>query len=254
MRRNEHWKQGRTPSCATRLFRLGPPIIGLLAAFLVAGCASTSVQPKMEYAGKRLPRPDHILVYDFAASPDDVKLDRGVGPQLAKHIKKGTPRTEKEISVGRKVANAMSEELVKEIRKLGLSAERAAGHPKNFTNALLVEGQFLSIDEGNRTERMVIGFGAGRTAVEAHVQVYEVTPEGQKEIEEFQATTKSGRKPGMAEMMGVGAIAGHLLTSTVVSGAISVSGEASWEKVEADAKKIAKNVAQELGHFFVKQG
>ena len=27
----------------------------------------------------------------------------------------------------------------------------------------------------------------------------------------------------------------------------------SWEKVEADAKKIAKNVAQELGQFFVKQ-
>jgi hypothetical protein len=40
----------------------------------------------------------------------------------------------------------------------------------------------------------------------------------------------------------------------VVSGAIGVSGEVSWETVEADAKKIAKNVAKELGQFFVRQG
>ncbi len=33
--------------------------------------------------------------------------------------------------------------------------------------------------------------------------------------------SKSSYKPGIAEMMGVGAIAGHLLTSTLVSGALA---------------------------------
>lgn len=36
---------------------------------------------------------------------------------------------------------------------------------------LMVKGQLLSTDEGNRTERVVIGLGAGRTSVQANVQV-----------------------------------------------------------------------------------
>jgi hypothetical protein len=86
------------------------------------------------------------------------------------------------------------------------------------------------------------------------VQIYESTPEGQKEIEELRATAKSGRKPGMAEMMGVGAIAGHLLTSTVVSGTLAAAGEVSFETVEGDARNLAKTVSKDLGQFFVRQG
>jgi hypothetical protein len=228
--------------------------VALSALLLVAGCGTSPVQVQQEYAGKRLPRPDKILVYDFAVSPDDVKRTQGVGLELEKLFKKGTPKTGKETDVGRKVAAAFSQELVKEIQKMGLVTERAADLPPTTGNHLLIHGYFLSIDQGNRTERVVIGFGAGRTEVEAHVHIYESTPEGQKEVEALQATAKSGLKPGMAEMMGVGAVTGHLLTSTVVSGGLSTAGELSFQTVEADAKKLAKNVAKELGQFFVKQG
>jgi hypothetical protein len=228
--------------------------MGWLILLIAVGCTPSKVQVQDEYAGKRLPRPDKILVYDFAVSPDDVKTTRGVGLELEKLIKRGTPKTGKETEVGRKVAAAFSQELVKEIRKMGLIAERAADFPPTTGNHLLVQGYFLSIDQGNRTERVVIGLGAGRSDVEARVQIYESTPEGQKEIEELKATAKSGRKPGMAEMMGVGAIGGHLLTSTLVSGTMSAVGEASFETVQADARALAKKVSRELGQFFVRQG
>jgi hypothetical protein len=41
--------------------------------------------------------------------------------------------------------------------------------------------------------------------------------------------------------------------STAVSGGLSASGEVSWETVEADARRLAKKVAKELGQFFVAQ-
>jgi hypothetical protein len=52
-----------------------------LAALLLASCGPTKVQTTEEYAGK-LPRPDRILVYDFAVSPDEVKHDTGLSTIL----------------------------------------------------------------------------------------------------------------------------------------------------------------------------
>ena len=224
---------------------------GFAAFLLLASCGPTKVKTSEEYTGK-LPRPDRILVYDFAVSPDEVKHDTGLSAEIVDAVK-GTPKTAAELKIGHAAANALAKELVKKIQGFGLPAERAAGIPPTSGNILLVQGQLVSVDQGNRTERVVIGFGAGRTDVKANVQVYEITAEGKQKVEQLQADAKSGRKPGMALMMGAGALAGHLLTSAVVSGTVSAAGEASWETVEADARRLAKDVAKELGQFFVAQ-
>ena len=222
---------------------------------IAAGCAPTNVQQKQESV-TQLPRPDRILVYDFAVSPDEVKLDTGLSAEImqkyAEH--KGASRTAEEIKVGHKVADALAAELVNKIRSYGLMAERAFGLPSGKGKILMVKGQLLSIDEGNRTERVAIGLGAGRSSVQANVQVYEMTAKGRQEVDTLRGTAKSGRKPGMGEMMGVGAIAGHLLTSTVVSGVLSGTSEIKFDTVEADGKRLADQIAQDLGKFFADQG
>src|SRR5437899_10422444 len=96
----------------------------------------------------------------------------------------------------------------------------------------MVKGQFVSIDEGNRTERVLLGLGAGRTGVQASVQVYEITPEGMRNVESLQADAKSSYKPGMALMMGAGGFC---------------------DTVNSDGSRLAKNVAKHLGQFFVIQ-
>src|SRR5437899_2742290 len=73
----------------------------------------------------------------------------------------------------------------------------------------MVKGQFVSIDEGNRTERVLIGLGAGRTGLQASVQVYEITPEGMRNVESLQADAKSSYKSGMALMNGRRWVLGH---------------------------------------------
>jgi len=219
------------------------------------GCAPTKVQQK-DMTTTQLPRPDLILIYDFAVSPQEVMLDKGLSADLMQKYEqyKGTSRTAEEIKIGHKVADTVAAELVKKIRSYGLMAERAFGLPQGNGKVLMVKGQFLSIDEGNRTERVAIGLGAGRSDVQANVQVYELTPEGRKEVDTLRGTAKSGRKPGMGEMMGIGAIAGHLLASTVVSGALSAGTEMTSATVESDGKRLAENIAQDLGKFFVDQG
>jgi len=223
---------------------------------LIVGCGPASVQRVSGPTGQ-LPRPDRILVYDFAVTPDEVRLDSGVGSQLGQlfgSTDPGTSRTAEEIKIGHAVANAVAAALVNELNKYGLPAARALGAPTPGGRLLMVKGQFVSIDEGNRTERVLIGLGAGRTGVQAAVQVYEVTPEGMRNVESLQADAKSSYKPGMALMMGAGGLAGNLLTSAVVSGVTSAAAEASWDTVQTDGSRLAKNVAKSLGQFFVIQG
>ena len=232
-------------------------LFALLIMVVAAGCPPTNVkQQPQSTTGTQLPRPDRILVYDFAVSPAEVELDKGLSADLMQKYKEhqGMSRTAEEIKVGHKVADAVAEELVKRIRSYGLMAERAFGLPQGKAKDLLIKGQLLSIDEGNRTERVAIGLGAGRTSVQANVQVYEMTPQGMQKVDTLRGTAKSGRKPGMGEMMGIGAIAGHLLASTVVSGALSAGTEMTSATVEADGKRLAEDIAKDLGKFFVDQG
>jgi hypothetical protein len=229
-------------------------ILGILVLAIVSGCAPSNVQ-QQNMTLTQLPRPDRILVYDFAVSPDEVKLDKGLSAELVQYYeqRKGSSRTAEEMKVGHQVANVVADELVKRIRSYGLWAERAMGYPYGQGKVLMVKGQFMSIDEGNRTERVAIGLGAGRTDVQANVQLYEITPQGMQRVDSLRGDAKSGYKPGMAEMMGVGAIAGHLLTSTLVSGALATGSEIGFATVEADGKRLADKIAQDLGNFFINQ-
>ena len=220
-------------------------------------CGPATVQRVSGPSGP-LSRPDRILVYDFAVTPDEVRLDSGLSTQLGQLFgggqDPGTSRTAEEIKIGHAVANAVANALVKELNQYGLPAERALSAPSAGGRLLMIKGQFVSIDEGNRTERMLIGLGAGRTGVQASVQVYEITPEGMRNVESLQADAKSSYKPGMALMMGAGGLAGNLLTSAVVSGITSAAAEATWDTVNSDGSRLAKNVAKNLGQFFVIQG
>ena len=115
---------------------------------------------------------------------------------------------------------------------------------------LIVSGQFVSIDQGNRTERVMIGLGAGRSDVRVRAQVFDVAAGRRTLADEIEVDAKSGLQPGMAETMGAGALAGHFVTATLVSGGLQVADEA----VVADADRASKGIAKQLASFFARQG
>jgi hypothetical protein len=99
---------------------------------------------------------------------------------------------------------------------------------------------------------MVIGFGAGASEVRTLVQIYETTADGRRLVEDFYATVKSSRKPGMGPMAGVGAASGMAAESAAVSTGVGIATARS-QTVEGDAKHTADEIAQQLKKFFVEQ-
>ena len=227
--------------------------LGLLG--LISASACTSTQSQVETGGQMLPRPAVIVVHAFAVSPTEVTMSEGLSSEVQSILgnQNATPRSQQELQVGHQVADAIANNLVTEIRDLGLPAERGSGLPPGTSNAVLVTGQLVSINEGNEAERVVIGLGAGRSDVRAQVQVFELTPGSTRLIDTVEVDAKSGLTPGMAETMGAGALTGHLLVSTLVSGGVQVATETMSDTVVADADRAAKGIAKQLSSLFTQQ-
>lgn len=229
-------------------------LAGMLGALTaLAGCTSGSSQIE---TGAMLPRPAVVVVQNFAVAPGEVQLDPGLSGTIDETLTgaNAPPRTARELQVGRQAASALADKLVVEIRDLGIPAQRGTAMPADTKNGLLVTGQFVSLDQGNRTERVTLGLGAGRSDVRVRAQVFDVGPTGRKLVEEIEVDAKSGLQPGMAETMGAGAIAGHFVVSTLASGGLQAVDESVGASVVADADRAAKGIAKQLASFFAEQG
>src|SRR5215510_12962355 len=219
---------------------------------VVAGCARVSTE-HVEMSIDRLPRPELILVHDYQVSRDEVQLDSAISSRVERAMK-GTPEAEDRLKVEQEVSRALTSTLVDEIRKLGIRAEPAAMASAVTGPTLSIEGQIVSINEGNKAKRLVIGLGSGASEVRTLTQVYEVTSgDGHRLIEDFYTTAKSSRKPGFGPMAGLGAAAGLAASRAAAAGGVGMATSLS-QTVEADVKHSAKQIAKELAKLFVEQG
>ena len=69
-------------------------LLTLMVWAIAFGCAPTNVQQE-KMTVTQLQRPDRILVYDFAVSPAEVELDKGLSADLMQKYQqyKGSSRT-----------------------------------------------------------------------------------------------------------------------------------------------------------------
>ena len=203
-------------------------------------------------ASEQLPRPDRVLVYNFAVTPQEVQLD-AVGSAITSTFD-GTADSEQEVQVGHAVANALAKNLVSTINGMGLFAVRASGPVPPYGTDLLIVGQLVSIDEGSAAERMLIGLGAGRSQVGAQAQVYQRVAGQDIPVESMTGSAKSTLMPGAAETMGVGALTGHLLVSTAITAGSQVANQTLSANVDSEAGRLGDKLADELQSLFVQQG
>ena len=145
----------------------GPAL--LLAA---AACTPARVVEERRYTGPPLPAPGRIFVADLGVMADDVKLDDGVRARLTRELS-SEPASTVRIDAGRQAAGAVTEEVASRLRSFGLPAERATSTPPRLPGpTVVVEGHVISVDQGNRTRRTIVGFGAGQSRVVVEIQVY----------------------------------------------------------------------------------
>jgi hypothetical protein len=195
------------------------------------------------YQGPELPKPDQVVVCNFPVSPDAITMDQSAAARLLGHgvlarIKGDSNNDASPEAVAEHVEGVFSKALVSELGKTSMPTTAAQGDgttPPNHT--LIVEGEFTTVNQGNKSKRIMIGFGRGASDVQAHVTVLLTTDTQPIVVAEFNLNSASGKKPGAAATMGVGSAAAGVAAGSV--------GDKK-ETVEGDASRMAKAVAKQI--------
>jgi hypothetical protein len=228
-------------------------IVATVAVSVLAACSQAHVKTTESYSGPALARPDRVLVSYFSISPEQVRLDQGIGARIMRAVD-DAPLSSEEFQAAQATQAALANRLVERLRKYGLPAEIATPG-SSPGNSLLVEGQIVAIDQGNRTRRVLIGLGAGKSSVSADAQLfYAAGTSPPRLLGGFEGQADSGRAPGAAETAGAGAAADRLATSAALSGAMHGSAEVRRASDTAEAGKLADGLARQIGEFAVSQG
>ena len=222
-------------------------LIGLLS---IAGCASSEVTSQNRYEGE-LAKPARIVVYDFAATPQDVPPTSALAGLYAT---RDTPQSKEEIALGRELGALVAEKLTAELDSRGIPAVRAAEGNQPQIGDGVIKGGFVTVDEGSRLQRMLIGFGAGAAELRTLVEGYQQTAEGLSPLGSAEVEAAGGQMPGVLAPVGVGAAAGRAATSAVISGAASTVREIDPETLEGAADRTAEEVADIVEEAYRQRG
>jgi len=240
----------RAPSVHLR--RTLMAMFGCLSMILgAAGCASTKVTEHQIFVSERLPRPQRIWVYDFAATPAAVPADSKLAREFTLEA---LPQTARQVALARQLGDHIAVALVRQIRAMGLAAEHATGSETIDVNDLVIRGYLVRIKKGNPAGRIVIGFGVGRSELRTIVEGFQMTSQKLRELDFHIVQAGGGKTPGAAV-----SVAGLLATGypfgLIVSSATKVFEEATGRStVEGRARATAQEIAADLKKLFEAEG
>ncbi len=230
-----------------KLARMAGYLLAGMTVLVLGGCPKATVTATKTTPGP-LPKPDMIVVHDFAVTAAEVKLDQGV---MQKTMRDSSSRavSEEENQLGHLVAKKLSEDLVAELRKAGIAATRAGERVGASAATVHLTGQFVTIDEGNQTARIWVGFGLGGTELRTRLQLVQ----GGMLVAEGETATRSSLKPGMLVSAGLAAGA-ESAVPLVVGGTAHTVSETVRGTIEADAARTAEEVAKRVKKAYQDRG
>jgi hypothetical protein len=118
------------------------------------------------YKGSPLPRPDKILVYDLV--PDtDIQVDKSQRLR-PRHLIAGDENPD---AIAKKSEGTFSEELAKKLAKTGIPVQHVTADTAPSVSSLMVQGTFVSLREGDKTQRVTVGMGLGSAQVQTKIDV-----------------------------------------------------------------------------------
>jgi hypothetical protein len=221
-----------------------------LALVALVGCASTEVTGGHTYERSNLPRPDRILVYDFAATSSD--LPSWSAP-ARRHAETTAMPSREVLEKGRELGAKVASQLVEAIREMGLPAVSAAGQTPR-TGDIMIVGYFESIEEGSAAKRVVLGFGSGGADLKTQVEGYLMTDQGPRELGSRDVEAGAGKSPGVIVPLAV-TVATHNPIGLLASTALHVGGEVSGKTtIDGSSKRTAEKIGEELKTIFQRQG
>lgn len=215
---------------------------------MINGCASTTVTSSQTHIGdETLDRPTRIIVYDFAATPEDVTAYSEVA---GRYNDRDLLQTDEEIERGRALGAEVAEALVAYIQEMGLQAIRGADRADPpAIGDMVINGEFVSITWGSRGMRMAVGFGRGRSELRTLVEGYMVTKNGLRPFKSREIEARGDSMPGLLLPAVVGGPVGLIVGATLQG-----TGETSTRTISHAAQRTASEIARELETEFKRAG
>jgi hypothetical protein len=142
-----------------------------------------------------------VYVADFDLDAAAIKPDESP-PKRARHLignllPRGLVVPEEDPQVhARKIVSSMADRITSDLKKAGIDARRLPPGAPPPDGGWVVRGVFLSVDEGNRIRRAVVGFGAGQGSLQVAVAVNDLATQGQQPLYEDVDSGSGGHMPG----------------------------------------------------------
>ncbi len=208
-------------------------------ALTLTACAggSARVTSTSDIAG--LPRPSIALVYPFAMDAHDAAADTfGYNNESTDEA--------------RQVASTLADKIAAAFRERGIRAEPALRSTQPPLHAIVVKGQFVTIEKGSAGERVLIGFSAGSEDVKVRVQAYQVTEAGLRQLQEGFAETHGRKSPGVG-VPAIVSIATGNPAGVVISGGVNVASEL-LQGFDKRLEVLARQIADLARDYYARQG
>jgi Domain of unknown function (DUF4410) len=222
----------------------------------MAGCSPASITPgasaRPVYAGK----PSQIMVYDFAVSSAEITQNQSIVQRAYRAVSMNAEQQQaSQLQTGHEAAKDLSDMLVKQLTDLGFTAQQAQRGTPVPSGALVIDGQFHDVDEGNRLRRLVIGFGAGASKLDTQVEIYQYSGDTPAQLLNFTTHAESGKMPGAAVTMGAGAAAQGGVTLAAGAATMGMSGAKVYRSAMGFlADSTAKQIVAYFSQYAANQG
>jgi len=210
----------------------------LVAAACLGAVATASVAADTSPGATPAPV---VYVADFdldaaAVKPDDSRPKRA-RRLIGSLMPNGPIVAEQDPQVhAQKIVSSMADKITSDLTHAGVDARRLpAGAPAPATG-WVVRGVFLSVDEGNRIRRAVVGFGAGQGSLQVAVAVNDLATQGQPPLYQEVDSGSSGHMPGAVVT----------LNPYVALAKFVLAGHDEAKTINDTAKEIAGTVVQRL--------
>jgi hypothetical protein len=224
-----------------------PAIAALLAlAAIASGCTPPQAVRQILYAEEPINQPPLLLVYDFSVHPDDVVVD-AFGPAFLPAPTKHAEPPNRE----QRVANTLAAAMVEKLRAGGIRAERAGARTTPPREAILVKGQFVTVNGDGSAPRMAIGLGSDASMLRVQVQAYRVTESG--DLRRIAEREVGGEGIVVEPSPGQPRPPARPATPALIAGGLTFVLR-SQANVEADTERLAELFAERAIEFYRHQG
>jgi hypothetical protein len=227
-------------------------LFGMMAAALTA-CAGASVAPQANGLPASPNRPTTVYVYPFAVNSQDVTLNQGFFQKTYRSLTGSqADQDQGQDQLAEQTAQDLAAAIVSELQDLGFTATQLQrGQQVTGDNVLIIDGQFTSINEGNKLRRMVIGLGAGQSTLDTQVQVYQMVAGNAQQIMNFSTNANSGSMPGAAFTAPAGAAVGGAAAAASLGANLAAGATKNYTSgMGFLAKKSADQAVAYMSQYF----